>query len=149
MLFRRKIENYFIEWALDGIFSRVACHEWKYYRLMFTRWNKVPSSTEKKTIVLFIACFYSDFYGNSLCFQKEFPRREPQITRRQCRNLSYFDVTYSTSYVPNLWLGIFPKIVSQSDRRIANDGYSGNIRKQPIRTLNDNFTAWNSEIIEW
>ena len=33
----------------------------------------------KITIVLFISCFYSDLYGNSWCFQNEFPRREPQI----------------------------------------------------------------------
>ena len=36
---------------------------------------------------------YSDFYGNYLCFQNEFPRREPHIyaARRQCGNLSYVD----------------------------------------------------------
>jgi len=37
--FRWKMEIYFIEWALDGIFSRVACHAWKYYRLMLTKHN--------------------------------------------------------------------------------------------------------------
>ena len=84
--FRCKIEIHFMEWALDEIYSRVTCHEWKYYRLIIMRWNKFPSSTENNFFSM-LSCFYSDFYGNSWCFENEFLRREPPnyVARRQRR----------------------------------------------------------------
>ena len=45
-LFRWKIRIYFIEWAPDAIFSRVAKPRVKISFLVFTRWNKFRSSAE-------------------------------------------------------------------------------------------------------
>ena len=46
--FWRKIEIYFIEWTPSVLFSRVAQPRVKILPMVFTRWNKFRSFTEKK-----------------------------------------------------------------------------------------------------
>ena len=63
--FRWKIKIYFTEWALHGIFLWEACHECKWYRLMFTKKFHCPL---KKKPIIFILYFYSDFYDILIIF---------------------------------------------------------------------------------
>ena len=78
--FRWKIEICFIEWTPSVIFSRVAQPRVKILPMVFTRWNKLRSFTEKKKIFcLFHAFnpFWEKFYQNLVRFFSVYPRGVP------------------------------------------------------------------------
>ena len=88
--FRWKIEIYFIEWTPSVIFSRVAAPLVKILPMVFTRWNKFPSFTEKKQIFCLFHAFnpFSEkLYQNPVQFFSVIPCGVPLL---HSKALQYF-----------------------------------------------------------
>ena len=144
-----KIEIYFIQWTLSVIFSRVAQPQVKIFPMVFTRWNKFRSFTEKKQIFcLFHACnpLWEKFYQNPVRFFSVIPRG---VLLPHSNELQYY-VKREKSKVNEV---VFPsgceaRAINLGNKNVKIGIFTGgaSVRSKNIFTDNSRYLAGKHEI---